>query len=110
MAAFPATLYPSPASAINVDRGMKTYTTQGGGVRGRVQFAEALYHLTLVYENLTDAEHDSIIDHFEAGPTDPHTVSVRAETYDVTYQNQPEVTEHRGILRTVQVAFIGTKQ
>lgn len=112
MAAFPSALVPSQASTIRPDRGLKTYTTEGGGVRGRVQYAEALYYLTLVYEDLDDTDHDLIISHFEnsGDPAGDHTVIVRSDTYDVNYIGQPEVVEHRGVLRTVEVSFIGTKQ
>ena len=48
--------------------------------------------------------------HFDAGPTDDHTVVVRGITYDVNYQAQPVEIEYRGVLRTLQVNFIGTKQ
>jgi len=114
MAAFPSALVPSQASTIRPDRGLKTYTTEGGGVRGRVQYSEALYYLTLVYEDLDDAEVDLIVGdpsaHFDTDPTGDHTVIVRSETYDVNYMAQPEIVEHRGVLRTVEVSFIGTKQ
>ncbi len=110
MAAFPAALVPAVSSDITPDRGMQVYVTEGGGVRGQVNFAEALYFLDLVYEDLDDTDHDLILAHFDAGPTNDHTVVVRSDTYDVNYQAQPVVTEHRGILRTVQVSFIGTKQ
>ncbi len=114
MATFPATLEPSPASQINPDRGLKVSVTEGGGVRGRVQYAEALYFLSLVYPDLDDSQVDLVVgqpaSHFDAGPTDDHTVDVRGVTYDVNYQAQPAVTEYRGVLRTVRVNFIGTKQ
>lgn len=114
MAAFPAALIPSPRSGIRPDSGLKTYVTEGGGVRGRSQYTETLYYLQLVYELLTDAEYDLVLglpgSHYDTAPTGEHTVAVRGETYDVTYQNEPRVIEYRGDLRTLQVSFVGTKQ
>lgn len=110
MAAFPAALVPSPRSTIKKDAGIRTHVTRGGGVRGRTLFAETLYQLTLVYELLNDTDHDLIITHYDGGPTTLHTVIVRAITFDVTYENEPQVSEHRGDLRTVVVVFRGTKQ
>jgi hypothetical protein len=110
MSAFPAGLEPSERSRIRPDAGLRTYRTPGGLIRGRKAYAETLYDLTLVYEYLTGAEADSVQAHFDADPDGDHTVGVDGDTYDVKYQNAPEVTGYHGTHRTVTVRFQGTKQ
>ena len=107
MATFPAALEPSPESSIIPDAGIKPYVTEGGGVRGRIQYAEAVINLTLVYPDLTDAEVTLIDDHFALG-LGPHQVDARGVTYDVVYTAQPLTIEYHGNLRTIQVSFLGT--
>jgi hypothetical protein len=113
MATFPTTLTPSVDSTIAPDRGLQTTVTEGGGIRGRVQYAQALYYLNLIFEDLNDTEVALIVDdpaaHFDTGPTSPHQITVRGVLYDVNYLGQPEVTDYHGVLRTMEVNLVGTK-
>lgn len=108
MAAFPSTVEPSPDSKLVPRAGKKAYITEGGGLRGRAQFAATVYEMRLIYEDLNDTEHDAILAHFAAGKADLHTVGVRGVTYNVQYVEEPTVVEYNGVLRTLQVDFLGT--
>ena len=93
---------PGEATKISPDAGIVLFRTQGGGVRGRRDYASTRYRLRVVYDYLDSTDTAAVLSHFDGGPTTAHTITIDGVLYNFLYANRPRVKAYHGDRRTIE--------
>lgn len=107
MSAFPISGEPSERTGIVPDTGKAAVNTMGGGTRGTTLFDRIYFVITMIDENLTVAERDSIYSHHDLDPDSEHTRTIDGDSYTFKYLNRPRTIGFHGQYRTVQSVVRG---
>lgn len=95
MPPFPNTAY-SQDTQILAEPNVLLDKASDGTIRGRVLNAAEVYEVTLVHNNLTEAQANAIEDFYETDPTQEVNVTWRSVTYNCRWMGKPEIRHFRG--------------
>lgn len=96
MAAFPNTAYVLGSQVLAREDTIIMDRASDGSARGRLNYAKEAYDVTLIHENLTEAEANTIEDFYETDPTRQVEVTWRAVTYNCRWMGKPRVEHFQG--------------